>query len=77
MIPWEGLAALITAISSTGGIAALWKLYQARVAAAVAQGRKDLLAEQAQATIVAVTEELDDVKSENRRLWGLLEGLTA
>lgn len=70
---WGGIAAVIVALGGGGTVTALYKW-------AKAQGRADVLAEQAVATIAAKDAEiaelrrrLADCEAETRRLWSLLE----
>ena len=68
---WGAVAAMITATAGSATvIGALYRWSRA-------QGRADALADQAKATITAKDVEIHELEDENRKLWGVLESLTA
>lgn len=66
---WDIALRLLAAVGGPTTLVALYKW-------AVAQGKKDALAEQTVTTLSAKDEEITELKAENHKLWTLLEEIT-
>ena len=66
---WDTVLRILPAVGGPATVIALYKW-------AVAQGKKEALAEQTGKTLSAKDEEIAELKAENKQLWSLLEGVT-